>query len=302
MTDIVRATAAVFFLLAVAGAAQAGQPAYRIFGADRQALSADALASLVNKYDVVIFGEYHDNTLLHALELDLLQGTFREKPRIALSLEMFERDVQETLDGYLRGTLTEKDFLEASRPWKNYQEDYRPLVEFAKDKSLPVIAANIPRRIASHYAKNGALEGIAAEDVAFLPKVHLTPKGEYWQKFEAVMKENMGGTMPLTSDKIFSYYRAQCLKDDTMAESIAQYATAHPGTPILHLQGNFHSLGRLGVVEKLERLAPGLKIAVITPIYVETFADTQALLLQHKNDGDILIFVERAKQQIVLPE
>lgn len=295
MTDIVRAAAAVFFLLAAAGAAQAAQPAYRIFGVDGQALSADALAGLVNKYDVVIFGEYHDNTLLHALELDLLRGAFKEKPRIALSLEMFERDVQETLDGYLRSTLTEKDFLEGSRPWKNYQEDYRPLVEFAKDNALSVLAANIPRHIASHYAKNGTLDGISSKDAAFLPKVHLTPKGEYWRKFEAVMKENIGDAMPVAPDKIFNYYQAQCLKDDTMAESIAQYATAHRGIPIIHFQGNFHSLGRLGMTEKLEQLSPGLKIAVITPIYVETFADMENLLLQHKNDGDVLILVERPK-------
>lgn len=302
MTDIVRAAAAGLFLLAAAGAAQAAQPAYRIFVSGGQALSADALAGLVNKYDVVIFGEYHDDSLLHALELDLLRGAFREKPQIALSLEMFERDVQETLDGYLRGAVTETEFLEGARPWKNYQDDYRPLVEFAKENSLDVLAANIPRRIASRYAKNETLAGISPEDEAFLPKTHLTPKGEYWQKFAAVMKENMGGAMPLASDKIFSYYRAQCLKDDTMAESIARYAAARPGVVILHFQGNFHSMGRLGVAEKLEQLAPSLKIAVITPIYVEAFADMEHLSLQHGSEGDVLIFVERAKQRIVLPE
>ena len=65
---------------------------------------------------------------------------------------MFERDVQDILDAYLKGKISEKKFLKQARPWPNYLEDYRPLIEFAKKKGMPVIAANLPRRAAAAVA------------------------------------------------------------------------------------------------------------------------------------------------------
>ena len=107
-------------------------------------LSLQQMANELKKYDLIFFGEYHDNTTLHKLERELvpLLDTKRE---LILSLEMFERDVQSDLDAYIEGWLTEDEFLAKSRPWSNYKDDYRPLIEYAKQKKLTVIAANIPR-------------------------------------------------------------------------------------------------------------------------------------------------------------
>lgn len=169
---------------------QAGQAAYQIY-AGGQMLTAKDLAGLINHYDVVVFGEYHDNAVLHTLELELLENAFAQQPRLAVSLEMFERDVQGLLDGYLSGKIFEQEFLDKARPWKNYQEAYRPLVQFAKDNALPVIAANIPRTLAAQYAKEGALTGISGEMAGYLPQVHLAPAGEYRRQFMAYMTGNI---------------------------------------------------------------------------------------------------------------
>lgn len=65
--------------------------------------------------------------------------------KLALSMEMFEADNQSKLNNFLADTLSEENFLAASRPWPNYGTDYAPLVNFAKEKKMPVIAANVPR-------------------------------------------------------------------------------------------------------------------------------------------------------------
>ncbi|MBP2630476.1 MAG: hemo-binding uptake, Tiki superfamily, ChaN [Firmicutes bacterium] len=52
-----------------------------------------------------------------------------------------------------------------------------------------------------------------------------------------------------------------------MAESIAHYIKQNPAKKVLHVQGDFHSHNRLGVVEKLQALEPTLKIGVITPVH-----------------------------------
>jgi uncharacterized iron-regulated protein len=285
---------AVMLLLAMSNGVQAGQAAYQIYTAGGQQVTDKALAGLINQYDVIIFGEYHDNAVLHTMESELLKNAFAQQPKLAVSLEMFERDVQRQLDDYLSGEISEQEFLGKSRPWKNYQAAYRPLVEFARGHSLPVIAANIPRSLAAQYAREGSLAAMPAGLAGYLPQVHLAPAGEYRQMFMAYMIDNMNtAKMPVSRDKLEDYYKAQCLKDDTMAESIAKYHQLRPDYKIIHYQGEFHSRERLGVVEKLQLLKPALKVAVIAPVYIENFAELPDLLTQYQNIGDIIIFLSR---------
>jgi len=75
---------------------------------------------------------------------------------VTLALEMFERDVQDILDEYLTGLIGEQHFKDASRPWRNYIKDYRPLVEFARENKLAVLASNAPRRYVNRVGRLGA--------------------------------------------------------------------------------------------------------------------------------------------------
>jgi uncharacterized iron-regulated protein len=61
-------------------------------------------------------------------------------------------------------------------------------------------------------------------------------------------------------------YAAQCIKDDTMAESVSNWLKATPKGRVLHINGNFHTAGGLGVPEKLEALLPDVKMAIVTCI------------------------------------
>ena len=82
-----------------------------------------------------------------------------------------EADNQDKLDKFLAGALSEEDFLATARPWPNYRTDYAPLVNFAKEKKMPVVAANVPRFLAAHVAKNNAsTEGVEAQYQQWLPK------------------------------------------------------------------------------------------------------------------------------------
>src|SRR6476646_10054475 len=105
--------------------------------------------------DVVLIGEQHDDPNTHRLELAILEALARRHVAVTLSLEMFERDVQASIDTYLSGSSAEDDFLKTSRPWPRYASDYRPLVEFARRQHWPIVAANVPRRIAADVAKAG---------------------------------------------------------------------------------------------------------------------------------------------------
>jgi len=289
--------AAILVLVAVlpGNRAEGADSDYRIYTtADGHPIPSEGWGQAVQSYDVVIFGEFHDNLILHRAEADLLTGIFALRSDIAVSLEMFERDTQIQLDEYLSGKLDEISFLAQSRPWSNYRGDYRPLVEFSKKHSLPVLAANIPRPLAAQYARQGTLGNISPEMRVYLPQIHSMPDGKYRQKFMDYMtKTSTDSKMPITPDKLVAFFQAQCLKDDTMAESIARYHTSHPQVLLIHYQGDFHSRGRLGVVEKLQQLNPGLRIGVITPVYVKQFADLATLARDNQGEGDIVIFLRQ---------
>ncbi|WP_417577990.1 ChaN family lipoprotein [Phascolarctobacterium succinatutens] len=230
-------------------------------------LTAAQLASKLQKYDVVFFGEYHDQSEIHQYELELLKEMYKAKgAKLALSMEMFEVDNQSKLNNFLADTLSEENFLAASRPWPNYRTDYAPLVNFAKEKKIPVIAANVPRFLAAHVAKNNAsTEGVEAQYQQWLPKHTYAPEGAYKDKFYAQMS-SPAAPMKMPPQRLAAVYAAQCLKDDKMAESIVAFADAHQNMQILHINGCFHSDAHLGTAQKLEALRPELKVAVITPL------------------------------------
>lgn len=258
-------------------------------------VAAQELGQLIAGYDVVIFGEYHGQSVLHRLELELLRQAYRSHSNVAVSLEMIERDAQDVLDDYLAGRSDEARFLDRSRPWKTYSRDYRPLVEFARHRGLKVIAANIPRPAAAQYAKEGNFEAIEMPWQPYLPEKHWVLDGEYRRRFvEYMTSMDSGNGTSLSPARIDAYYRAQCLKDDTMAESILIHHRRYPTDKILHYQGDFHSRYRLGVVEKLRMLDANLRILVFTPVVVAEYIDLKEKSMDYQADGDVAVFLMQA--------
>ncbi|MBP1740330.1 MAG: hypothetical protein H6Q48_2623, partial [Deltaproteobacteria bacterium] len=129
-------------------------------------------------YNVFFVGEQHGSPVSHRAELTILAEFSERDSSLVLALEMFERDVQDILDAYLQGKIPEDEFLERARPWPNYNEDYRSLVELAKRKGIRVIAANIPRRAAAAVAlANEISPEVLGMDSAYIPNsFHLDSK------------------------------------------------------------------------------------------------------------------------------
>ena len=139
---------------------------------------------------------------------------------MSLALEMFERDAQEPLDHFQMGHTEEAEFLADARPWPRYARDYKPLVDFAIARQWPVVAGNVPRSIAAEVAKDGltVLAGRTdAERRLFAADLQCAASGDYFQRFVAALGTH-GQTLGEASR--VRYYESQCLKDETMAESI----------------------------------------------------------------------------------
>jgi uncharacterized iron-regulated protein len=279
-------------LLLAFGAAACTAPTRIVAVPTDTEVTLDALADALVDQDVVVLGEIHDNTATHIAHRQILAALHARCPDLIVSMEMFERDVQPVLDRYLAGELAEVDFLAQARPWSSYETDYRPVVEFARGRRLPVLAANLPRELAAKVAKEGP-GAVAGHPHA--AKATTAPKDAYWEAFQDEMHEH-GGVGDASMER---YYQAQCLKDDTMAESIVASLDAEHARNrrpmVVHICGRFHSDHRLGTVARLQARLPALKIAVVS---AEESADTRlATYTAPKTIGDYVLVVPRADRE-----
>lgn len=267
---------------------------YTIY-AGSETRTLDALAEALAQADVVFIGEQHDHTLGHRLKLDILKAMYARKPKLALSLEMFERDVQTILDEYLRGHITENAFLQASRPWPNYKTDYRPLVEFCKENRLPVVAANTPRRYVNIVSRKGqgALAELPKESKAFLPSLPYPMElpAEYDRQLNEIFGDHGTGSstgastqpspgMPSTDNM----KQAQGLWDETMKDSVLRFQRKNRGCTIVQVNGAMHSDSGYGIVDRLRKAAPRLKTLVVSIRPEETFPNVATDKIGNRGD------------------
>jgi uncharacterized iron-regulated protein len=252
--------------------------------------------------DVVFVGELHGNPGAHALQLDVLQFMGKSaKKRLALSTEQFERDAQSALNAFMERDLKglsleelgklEDAFTKETRAWPNYA-DYRPLVEFCRENKRLVIAGNVPRPLAARVNKEGpeVLEKFTTEEKAWCASKLNAPEGAYKDKFFEVMGSSTSAKKDDKYATMERMYNAQCLKDDTMAESITSWLDKNKNGKVLHINGAFHSAGGLGVPEKLKALRPDLKIVIITCIEADN-PFTAELSAEDAKGNDFVVFV-----------
>ena len=267
--------------------AEANEPSYvpqRVYDTQRKRFTDfEMMSADLARADVVLVGEQHDDANTHRLERAILEGFARRHVPVTLSLEMFERDVQASVDTYVAGTGGEDDFLKGSRPWPRYATDYRPLVEFAKAHRWPVVAANVPRRIASEIAKGGrsAVDALSAADRKLAAADLQCPHDDYFTRFAESMgghpaaAAGSGSAAPGADSATERYYWAQCVKDETMAESIADAFTKLEGRPgaVVHFTGAFHSEYGEGTGERVRRRLAGRRAITVSVIPVESLDD-----------------------------
>ncbi len=232
------------------------------------------------EHEVVFLGELHDSDpghrRLESLFSELIEQAAAERRTLTLSLEMFERDVQDVLDDYLLGRISEEQLLEEARAWPNYAQHYRPLVELCRANQLDVIAANIPRRVARQVSKEGLS---AVRSSLYAPRTVHADQGEYRDRMAALMLGSSHGDGdaqsahggPELSDSFLRLFQAQAIKDDAMAESIARFldeprARAEGRALVVHLCGRFHSDYHLGTVERLSWRRPRLSIGTLSMV------------------------------------
>ncbi len=257
---------------------------FAVYRGDGTPASISDIVAAAGQVEAVLLGEEHDDDIGHQLQLEIFRqivvgygdiGLMAEgspsqdgsRPPIAtagsrplvLSLEMFERDVQYIVDEYLKDLISETHFRASARPWDNYEEHYRPLVEFAKEHGLPVVAANAPRRYVNRASRLGreSLEALPESAKAFLPPLpYPEASAAYRAEWDALMGD---AGMHMSGDPL----DGQTLWDAGMGQSIAQALDAREDALLVHLAGGFHVEFGTGTPEALEYYRPGTRTLIV---------------------------------------
>ncbi len=254
--------------------------AYQLYDKNGNKTSYKKLLKASLKTEVVLFGEFHNNAISHWLELELTKD-IAEKLPIVLGAEMLEADNQKQLNQYLNGEIDQKKLDSTARLWPNYKTDYKPLVDFAKDKNIPFIATNIPRRYASMVSKKGfeVLETLSEKEKSWIapqPILYDATLRGYVEMMK-MMGDHASPNMP----------KAQAIKDATMAYFIN--SNLKKDKVFIHFNGSYHSDNFEGINWYLKNYHPNIQIITISTVEQN---DISKLEKEHYNKADYILVID----------
>jgi len=233
------------------------KPAYKLYNAKGKSASYKQMLKKMSDADIVMFGEHHNNPIVHWLQLEATTDLSKSRG-LTLGAEMFEADNQTQLNEYLAGEIDQKAFDTVARLWKNYPTDYKPLVDFAKENNMKFIATNIPRRFASNVFRGGfeSLDTLSTEEKTWIAPLPIKYDAELsgYVKMKAMMGGHGGDNLP----------KAQAVKDATMGYFILKNKEANK--LFIHYNGSYHSDNYEGINWYLNQSNPNLKIVTVSVV------------------------------------
>lgn len=269
-----------YFVFSSVGLFAQNNGPYIIYNTKGKKVSYKKMMKELNKKDVVLFGELHNNPIAHWLQYEVTAGLFNSRDLI-LGAEMMEADNQDELDAYLKGEIDAKALDTLARLWPNYTTDYAPLINFAKEKHLSFVATNIPRRYANLVYRNGfeALEALTAEEKSWIAPLPMKfdPELPTYKNILTMMGDH--GTPNLV--------KSQATKDATMAYFILE--NYRNGSLFIHYNGAYHSDFYEGILWYLKSERSDLKYATISTVMQD---DITKLLEENQGKADFIICVD----------
>lgn len=219
------------------------------------------LVAKLRKERLVYVGETHTAFGDHLLQLEVLRGMAEKPQGLALGVEWFQKRFQPVLDDYLTGRIDEAEMLRLTEYYDRWRFDYRlyrPIIRFAKEKGIPIIALNASRELTSAISRMG-INDLPAELRQELPDSYDVSDKVYEEALRETFAQH-----PVGEDGDFQrFLEVQLTWDESMAQRVADYLKADPVGRMLVLAGRGHIDGRNGIPNRVTRRT-GLQGAVIT--------------------------------------
>lgn len=200
---------------------------------------------------IIYIGEYHDRYAHHAVQLEVIESLHRMNPKLAIGMEMFQRPFQKAVDDYISGAIDERTFLQKTEYFKRWTFDYnlyKPIIDFAREKKIPVIALNQRKEITEKVSGKG-LDSLTDEERKEVPEQMDFSDDEYRGRLKKIFDQHRG-----SGKKNFDFfYQAQVLWDETMAISIDEFLKKQPDYRMVVIAGGGHLAYGSGIPKRAFR-------------------------------------------------
>ena len=244
--------ASLSLLLCLGLSSCTGQNGNAQHGIDQQ----QKIIRTLSKSDIVYLGETHDSLADHQAQLEIIKKLYQNQKKIAIALEMFQRPYQEFLDRYLAGEITETELktkTEYDQRWGFDWEYYAPILRFAKEKKLPLIALNTPTEISRKVSREGLDELTAAERQFIPPTAEIDLSNPEYRQMLLKIYQQHNHAGHGNSKGFDNFLLVQVLWDETMAERVAQFHQKNPQYKIVVLAGKGHIIYSYGIPQRVAR-------------------------------------------------
>ena len=219
------------------------------------------------KKQVVFIGEIHTRYDHHLTQLEIIRRLHAIHPDLVIGMESFQQPFQQYLDDYVNGELNEREMLRRTEYYVRWRYDYRlyaPILRYAREHDIPVIALNIPMELSRKVARSG-LDSLDEAERAQLPEEIDRTDKDYAQQLKQIFNHHSGGE----AEDFENFLTVQLVWDEGMAQAIADYLESHPGAHMVTLAGRGHLAHGRGIPKRLTRRMP-----VSTAIVLNSWEDS----------------------------
>jgi uncharacterized iron-regulated protein len=221
----------------------------------------DAIMPALARQRVVCVGELHDRYSHHLNQLEIIRRLHQVHPDLVIGMEYFQTPFQPYLDAYVAGDLDERAFLDKTEYYQRWKFDYRlyrPILDYAREHRIPLIALNIPREITEKVSRSG-ISGLTQAEAAMIPQELDRSDARYRQRIKEIFAQHPNG-----DHKGFEhFFEAQLLWDEGMADTAARYLKEHPQAHMVILAGSGHLIYGSGIPLRLARRLGTTHIPVV---------------------------------------
>jgi uncharacterized iron-regulated protein len=223
----------------------------------------DRLAAELSRVDVVYIGETHTSVRDHKVQLEILQDLSRGGRCVQLGMEMFPANAQPVLDRYLDGRLSERDFLREvnwDAVWGFPYPLYKGLIDWQKQRHMPVIGLNAPYPVVKMIARHGLSSLSCAQRAQVARVFHLNDPADR-ERVKKAYREH--GRFEIKDFETF--YEAQLAWEETMAQTLAR-RLAQTHCMIVVVLGRGHISKRYGVPHLTLLRRPNTTYRTVVPV------------------------------------
>jgi uncharacterized iron-regulated protein len=211
----------------------------------------NALLDALADKRVVYIGESHDRYEDHLNQLGIIRGLHARGKDLAIGMEFFQQPFQPVLDAFVAGEIGEAELLRRTEYFERWRFDYRlyrPILRFAREQGIALLALNLPKEITDQVG-DGGIASLTAAQAAQLPTELDRSDAVYRERIEAVFAMH-----PKDEDANFEHFlEVQLLWDEGMAARAAAYLGAHPDKTLVVLAGTGHVEYGRGIPQRVAR-------------------------------------------------